>query len=84
MAVGPAGAPELRAALQDVIAAQRAQQASARGAAPASRPRLRNSRCVAWPDSVTLQEFCCGPFVLLAGPASILTLWPCLKTWACK
>lgn len=46
-ALDPVAAAELRAALQDVVAAQRAQQASARGAAPLPRPRLRNSRCAA-------------------------------------
>ena len=46
-ALDPAAAAELRGALQDVVAAQRAQQASARGAAPLPRPRLRNSRCAA-------------------------------------
>ncbi|KAK9825377.1 hypothetical protein WJX81_006910 [Elliptochloris bilobata] len=43
-ALDPAAAAELRAALRDVVATQRAQQASSRGAAPLPRPRLRNSR----------------------------------------
>ena len=53
-ATAPAG--ELRAALRDVVAAQRAQQASAEPARPAARPRLRNSRCAGGAGAATASE----------------------------